>query len=133
MKYKHDLGKEHFDALLALFSTDPAEAGEKYEQIRTGLVRYFRFNGCSEADELADETIDRVACRADEFDATRSVDPTVYFYGFAANILKEYRRGSINTSEITDRQPARKPETRTSPRRRVSTDAWTSCLRTKKS
>ena len=47
-------------------------AGEKYEEIRRGLIKIFGYRGCSDAEGLADETINRVA-RAASRDESRPV------------------------------------------------------------
>ena len=63
MKYSYDLGQKQFDALLAIFSQDREEAGQKYEHIRHGLIRYFDVKGCNDPQGLADETINRGAVK----------------------------------------------------------------------
>ena len=94
MKNSYELGQRQFDDLLSLFSGDRDEAGEKYEQIRRGLVRFFQFKGCSDPESLADETINRVASKANEFDPSKNIKPVTFFYGFASNILLENNRRS---------------------------------------
>ncbi|MEO7658854.1 MAG: hypothetical protein ABIV48_04505 [Pyrinomonadaceae bacterium] len=94
MKKSYELGQKQFNALLLLFSEVPEEAGKKYEQIRNGLIRFFEFRGCHDAQTLADETINRVATKIDSFDAARNIKLTAFFYGFASNVLSEYRRDS---------------------------------------
>ena len=102
MKNSYELGQKEFDGLLGLFSANRDEAGEKYEQVRSGLVRFFQFKGCSDPQSLTDETINRVASKLDAFDPTRNIRPISYFYGFAANILLEYRRRAAKESEFTE-------------------------------
>ena len=92
MRTSDSLTPENFEALLLLFSEDRDEAGKKYEQIRLGLVRFFDFNGCIDPDNLADETINRVAAKTDAYDPERTKRFAAYFYGFAAKVLLEYRR-----------------------------------------
>ena len=92
MKNSYVLEKEDFDILLSLLSPDREEAGMRYERIRAGLIRFFRFRGCDEPESLADETINRVASKASDFDRSRNVQLSTYFYGFASKILLEYRR-----------------------------------------
>ena len=104
MKNAHELGQDQFDALLALFSVNRDEAGEKYEQIRRGLVRYFHFKGCHDPQSLTDETINRVAAKAHEFDYSKQIKPTSYVYGFASNVLLEYRRTAGKELSITENQ-----------------------------
>ena len=102
MKYGHELGQQQFDALLTFLSPDREEAGEQYEQIRSGLVRYFDFKGCVDPQTLADETINRVAAKLRAFDLSKKVRPASYFRGFASNILLEYRRRPYKESELEE-------------------------------
>jgi DNA-directed RNA polymerase specialized sigma24 family protein len=92
MKYSYDLGQKQFDALLDFLSPNPEEAGQKYEQIRRGLIRFFQVKGCVDPQGLADETIDRGAMKLQTYDTAKPVQPLSFFYGFAVNILKEYQR-----------------------------------------
>ncbi len=92
MKHHNNLTANDFDALLELFSLDRDKAGEQYEDIRSGLVRYFQFKGCSDPEQLTDETINRVAAKIHSFDVSRNIRPASFFYGFATNVLLEYRR-----------------------------------------
>jgi DNA-directed RNA polymerase specialized sigma24 family protein len=92
MKTEWILTKESFDTLLAWLDTDPDAAARKYEQIRTRLIKMFMCRGCLESEDLADETIDRVARRLNDIQATFTGDPTRYFYGVANKIHLEYLR-----------------------------------------
>ena len=91
--------QEDFDALLALFSQDRDEAGLEYERVRSGLVRYFEFRGCADAESLADETLNRVALKAAAFNGSQNVKLSSYVYGFASNVFREYLR-SPRTKEL---------------------------------
>ncbi len=51
------------DSLLAWLDPDRDRAGAKYEAIRTRLIKVFVCRGCPEAEDLADETINRVASK----------------------------------------------------------------------
>lgn len=55
-----------FQRLLARLDPDPASAGERYEDLRRTLVRFFEWRGAPFPDDHADETFDRVARRLDE-------------------------------------------------------------------
>src|SRR6185369_14624999 len=55
------IDNESFDALLAWLDPDREIAGQKYEVIRAGLIRIFVSKGFSDAEDLADETINGVA------------------------------------------------------------------------
>ncbi len=102
MKYINELGKEEFEALLSLLSDEREEAGERYESIRRGLIRFFEFKGCADPMSLADETINRVAAKLEGFDRSRQTKPESYFYGFAANILREYKRSAVRETVLED-------------------------------
>jgi DNA-directed RNA polymerase specialized sigma24 family protein len=92
MKKKWVLTKESFDALLAWLDANPGAAAMKYEQIRTRLIKIFTCRGCFEPEDLADETIDRVARRLHDIEATFAGDPMRYFHGVAHKIHLEYLR-----------------------------------------
>lgn len=92
MKREWILTKESFDTLLAWLDANPDAAARKYEQIRTRLIRIFLCRGCLESEDLADETIDRVARRLNDIEATFTGDPARYFYGVANKIHLEYLR-----------------------------------------
>ena len=67
--------KAPFDALLEWLDPDREKAGQRYEVIRTGLIRIFVSNGLSDAEYYADEAIDRVIKRLPEFRETYVGDP----------------------------------------------------------
>ena len=86
------LTTESFDALLAQLAPDRERAGELYETIRHKLVRLFEWRGCASPEDLADETINRVARRLAEGIELRSSDPYGYFCGVAHLVYKEVLR-----------------------------------------
>lgn len=94
-KQKWVLTPEAFERLLTWLNHDHEKAGEKYEEIRSGLIKGFRRHSCKEPEELADETINRVAMRLSEIVATYEGDPARYFYGVAHNIHMEYLRRPV--------------------------------------
>jgi DNA-directed RNA polymerase specialized sigma24 family protein len=96
MKKDFTLTQEDFDALLNWLSENREEAGKKYEKIRNGLIRFFRFRGCADPYSLADETINRVALKLSTFDTSKNVKTITYFYGFASNVYLEYIRSPKN-------------------------------------
>jgi RNA polymerase sigma factor (sigma-70 family) len=84
------LTPDAFEKLLGVLSEDRNLAGQRYETIRAGLVRFFEWRGCGGAESLADETIDRV-CR--RLDGGEPIDGSgAYFHGVARNVLKEHQR-----------------------------------------
>ena len=83
---------DNFDELLGWLHSDPDQAGGKYEDIRRKLIRIFIHRGCTTAEDLADETINRVARKVREVRANYNPgdDPALYFYGVARNVYREY-------------------------------------------
>ncbi|MGH9822499.1 MAG: hypothetical protein ACREDR_04510 [Blastocatellia bacterium] len=89
-KRRGELGGEDFDRLLDWLGGDREQAGYKYEEIRTQLVRIFLSRGCTISEELADEVFDRVARRVSELAQGYEGDPALYFFGVAQNVYREY-------------------------------------------
>ena len=90
------LTKEAFDDLLAWLGSDRERAGGKYEDIRQTLVKIFTWRGCATAEDLADETINRVARKLPELSKIYTGDPALYFYGVARNLILEYQRDAVS-------------------------------------
>ncbi|HET9713482.1 MAG TPA: hypothetical protein VFP64_16425 [Pyrinomonadaceae bacterium] len=92
MKKNWALSQESFDALLDWLDSDREQAGLKYEQIRRNLIKIFVNRGCAEAEDFADETINRVVSKLDEVKKEFTGDPARYFYGVANKIFLEFQR-----------------------------------------
>jgi DNA-directed RNA polymerase specialized sigma24 family protein len=92
MKKEWVLSQNAFDALLAWLDADRETAGKKYETIRTRLIKIFVCRGCPEAEELADETINRALAKIDQIKDEYVGEPVLYFYGIGRNVYREYRR-----------------------------------------
>lgn len=84
------LEQADFDRLLSWLDPDPEYAGNRYEKIRRRLIAILASRGCHVPDELADETIDRVARRVIDIRATYVGDPAIYFLGVMNNVHHEY-------------------------------------------
>lgn len=91
------LTQEAFDALLDWLDPDRQVAGQKYEDIRRRLVTIFSCRGCAEPEDLADDTINRVASKLSAIQSSYVGDPARYFYGVANKIYLEYRRRPVPT------------------------------------
>lgn len=101
MKKEWVLTQDAFETLLAWLDTDRERAGSKYETIRLRLIKIFTCRGCLEAEELADETINRVVGRVDEVANNYQGDPALYFYGVSHNVHLEYlRKLKLRVAEI---------------------------------
>lgn len=84
------LSRHAFETLLSVLAGNRDAAGERYEQIRLRLLKYFEWRQCPIPEELADETLDRVARRLAEGERIRAGEQMVYVYGVARNVLLEY-------------------------------------------
>ncbi|MFN2532919.1 MAG: RNA polymerase sigma factor [Pyrinomonadaceae bacterium] len=86
------LTQESFTALLAWLHSDVETAAGIYEEIRRRLIRIFISRGCAEAEDLADETMNRVAKRLSNLEYGVDDDRVRYFYGVANKLYLEYLR-----------------------------------------
>jgi DNA-directed RNA polymerase specialized sigma24 family protein len=60
-KNKWALTQMAFDLLLSRLDVDRQQAGAKYESLRRKLIKFFEWRGCNFPEDLADETINRLA------------------------------------------------------------------------
>jgi DNA-directed RNA polymerase specialized sigma24 family protein len=97
---QHVLTQSNFDTMLDWLDPDRQKAGEKYETIRNGLIQIFQYKGCVREEELADETINRVAGRVKEIRGDYTGDPARYFFGVAKKVHMEY---------LKEKQPVEMP------------------------
>jgi DNA-directed RNA polymerase specialized sigma24 family protein len=86
------LTQDEFDALLAWLDPDRDQAAHKYEEIRSRLIKIFVCRGCPVAEDLADETIDRVAGKVEGVAPSYVGNPALYFYGVAKKVYHEWLR-----------------------------------------
>ncbi|MBZ0112967.1 MAG: hypothetical protein K8J08_10930 [Thermoanaerobaculia bacterium] len=75
--------------LLEQLDPDPKQAALQYERVRTKLVKLFEWRGCRFSEDLADETIDRVARKIEGGVEIRAEDPYRYFCSVAFFVFKE--------------------------------------------
>jgi RNA polymerase sigma factor (sigma-70 family) len=100
MSRENALNKEAFDSLLHWLDRDREIAGQKYEKIRRRLIQIFNHRGCFQAEELADETINRVVFKLPEIVAEYSGDPAHYFHGVANFVHLEWLRKQKNIEYV---------------------------------
>jgi DNA-directed RNA polymerase specialized sigma24 family protein len=86
-------------------NSDPHAAGTEYLSIQKGLIAVFAAEGFSDPEDLADETINRVADRLPEIGPTYDGKPVRYFRGVARNIIFEAKR----RKEIATDSPPERP------------------------
>lgn len=96
MTKKSHISEDEFDKLLGWLDADRDVAGKKYESIRLRLIKIFYARGCHSAEELADETIDRVTEKINTLLESYRGDPALYFYSVAKKILLEFMRKPKN-------------------------------------
>lgn len=84
--------QQQFDSLLSWLNADREIAAKSYETIRSSLVKTFVLNGFNDAEDLADETINRVMGRLPDIRMCYTNDPAYYFHGVARNVVRERRR-----------------------------------------
>ena len=80
--------QETFDRLLLSLNPDRERAGEEYELLRLKLLEYFRSRASLRAEDLADETLNRLAKKIAEGEEVRDV--LRYCYGLARWVWMEY-------------------------------------------
>lgn len=101
--------QQSFDRLLQQLDSDREAAGERYLKIREKLCKFFQWRNCPTPDDLADQTIDRVARRVDEGAEIRSGDVYLFFHGVAINVLREYWK---QAQKVQEKPFDEAPETR---------------------
>lgn len=104
------LTSEDFDRLLAWLDSDRERAAQKYVHIRQSLTKILAWRGCSEAEDLTDETIDRVVKKVHLLAETYKGDPTLYFYGVAKRVRLEYLKSLETRRAATAPPPAERDE-----------------------
>ena len=95
MSKRWELTGEALDGLLTWLDPDREQAGRKYEHIRKSLIKIFAWRGCADAEDLADETINRVARKVPEIASTYQGDPALYFYGVGRRLFLEYQKQQL--------------------------------------
>lgn len=105
------MNRDELDALLRFLNPDRERAGERYEAIRQRLIRLFEWRGCTAAEDLADETINRVARRVLAGLELERPDPYAYFCGVAHLVHKEeIRREARERKRDSELPPPNPPE-----------------------
>jgi DNA-directed RNA polymerase specialized sigma24 family protein len=92
-----------FAKLLQWLGPNRDQSAARYEEIRRKIIRFFICRGCSDCEDLADITINRVNRALDDPSFQYVGDPLFYFYGVAKNVrLEHLRRQSRITSEVPE-------------------------------
>lgn len=78
-----------FDLLLAALDPDRDRAADELLLLRRKLLKFFAWNQAPIPEDLADETVDRVARRLQEGDTVHHPELGAYVHGFARIVLRE--------------------------------------------
>src|SRR5262249_28549480 len=81
-----------FETLLHTLHSDRDLAGSEYEKIRRKLINYFRWNYCVSAEDLADETFNRVAKK---IQYERIENLMGFIWGIAKRVLQEAKKREV--------------------------------------
>jgi|SRR5580700_31549 DNA-directed RNA polymerase specialized sigma24 family protein len=81
-------------------------SGEKYLEMRRRLVAYFDRKNCVAADDLADETLNRVARRLEEEGTYPAEAPARYCYITAKFVFLEYLRSDRRHEKSFEELPS---------------------------
>jgi DNA-directed RNA polymerase specialized sigma24 family protein len=92
MNHDTALTQSGFDSLLAWLDSDRDQAGLVYEQIRRRLIKIFECRGRHDAEELADETINRVILKVPKIAEDYIGEKALYFYAVAQKVFLESLR-----------------------------------------
>jgi DNA-directed RNA polymerase specialized sigma24 family protein len=93
-----DLTGDAWDGFLLCLDDDRDRAAEKYEKIRQKLIKFFEWKNLQQAEDLTDETLNRVARRIEEGLEIHAADPFAYIYRVALLIAKEAFRDRQRTA-----------------------------------
>ena len=96
--------------MLRWLDPDCERAAEKYEVIRSKLIRMFARKGCWMAEELTDITMTRVANKVHEIAPTYIGNPALYFYGVAQNVYREWLKWLDDQRKAQSPPPPDTPE-----------------------
>lgn len=99
-KKDRTLTPRSFQGLLSWLDEGTNSDGQKYLEMRRRLVVYFDRKNCSAPDELADETLNRVARRLEEEGVIESEAPARYCYIVARFVFMEHLRGAQQANAL---------------------------------
>ena len=92
-----------FDKFLALLDADRDQAGEKYENLRQRLMKFFEWRNCEMSEELADTVFDRVMRKIAEGEQIQNV--TAYSATIAQFVFKEFLRSNQRQNQLIEDAP----------------------------
>jgi RNA polymerase sigma factor (sigma-70 family) len=109
-RMNNDFTKDEFERFLSWLNPDHELAAKKYEEVRRRLIKIFACRGCTEAEDLADETITRVIRKVQVIIDTYVGEPVLYFYGVARHVYHEWLRKNCPASPPPPPDPPEQKE-----------------------
>jgi DNA-directed RNA polymerase specialized sigma24 family protein len=104
LRLRRELDETAFHRLLQWLDQGSGSPGERYVEMRDRLVIYFGRRRCPAPDDLADETLNRVARRLEEQLTIDDIVPAHYCYIVARFVLleslRQRQRESVSSSDI---------------------------------
>jgi len=87
---RKELKAPHFEGLLRRLDHNRDKAGREYEKLRWKLIKFFEWSSCFPAEDLVDETLDKVAQKINEEEIQ---DVHAFAWGVAKRIrLDSYKK-----------------------------------------
>jgi DNA-directed RNA polymerase specialized sigma24 family protein len=120
---KRTISPEGFGRFLRWLSSDDEQAVREYQLIRRRLVSFFIHRGCTNSDELFDETVDIVITKIET--GAEIVNALAYCYGVARNVLRTSARRRKPVSLDRDFVS---PQALDTERRELELDCLESCV-----
>lgn len=96
---REQLTSAEFENLLRRLDADRDSAAKKYEGLRRKLIKFFEWNGCLSAEDLADETFDRVT---EKLGNQGIHDVVAFSWGVAKNVRQEASKRDRRIIRIPD-------------------------------
>ena len=95
-----------FHGLLARLDPDPDQAAEQYEALRVRLIQLFEWRRCTQAEDLADQVLNRLAKRLEQGADVPPEKVRAYSFGIAYRLfLEELRRDKARHAAVREQQP----------------------------
>lgn len=102
------INQEGFDQFLACLDAEREKAGHEYERIRGRLLLYFQCRNIAQAEDCADESINRVISKLSAGEEIR--DPAQYVFGIARMVWLEITRQQARHQEVEDNTLVSNPQ-----------------------
>src|SRR6478672_6028424 len=100
---QYAVSQSSFDQFLGVLDSTRDRAGQKYEDLRIRVVKFFEWRACRFADDLADRTLDRVIQKVGS--GVTIDDHANYAYGVARFIYLEHLKQQPKSEIAMDEVP----------------------------